>query len=509
MMKNVPALAVALLLLAPSAGLARPASGAAPQASAADPFAQPRRFESEHRGTFGGTAIRYRAIVAEHFITDPAGHRTASVFTTSYIRTDAREGSPRPVIFAFNGGPGSSSLWLHMGFLGPRRIAFNNDVKPETVPPFRLADNGDSPLDVADIVLIDPPGTGFSRILPAGKPEQFYGVDQDARATVDVIEQWIRENGRWNSPKYLVSESYGTIRAAEVAKLLAGGPMGTGRMDGVTLNGVVLLGQSMDMSGGSGDGQYANALPTLAATACYFGKGPAGCTAESQAAAARTFVRDTYLTALHAGSSLSEEERNSIAGKLSTLTGLEPEFILGHDIRVDPHTFARQLLAGRGLQLGAYDARYTLPLSPNGGDPVADDPAMGQYVPGFVAALNLYMRHELGVALDMPYQAIAFRSVNSKWDYGYGPGIPVGRNFGDDLGVAMRRNPQLKLMVGAGYYDLTTTLGNAEYVIAHSGIPPERTQFHYYESGHMPYLGKEARPALARDVRAFVSSPGR
>jgi carboxypeptidase C (cathepsin A) len=501
--------AAAFLLLSPRAAPAQPGPSQRPQAAASEPLAQPRRFVSEHRGTFGGTAIRYRAIVAEHFITDEGGRRTASIFTTSYVRTDARKDSQRPVIFAFNGGPGSSSLWLHMGFLGPRRIAFNNDVMPETVPPFRLADNGDSPLDVADVVLIDPPGTGFSRILPAGKPEQFYGVEQDARATVEVIEQWIRENGRWNAPKYLVSESYGTIRAAEVAKLLAGGPFGTGRMDGITLNGVILLGQSMDMSGGSGDGRYANALPTLAATACYFGKGSAGCTAEGQAAAARSFVRDRYLTALHAGSTLSEEDRNAIAAKLSTLTGLTRAFIVENDIRVSTHDFARELLARRGLQLGSYDARYTLPLSPSGGDPVADDPAMGQYVPGFVAALNLYMRNELGVMLDMPYQAIAFRSVNSKWDYGYGAGIPAGRNFGDDLGVAMRRNPQLKLMVGAGYYDLTTTLGNAEYVIAHSGIPPERTQFHYYESGHMPYLGKEARPALARDVRAFVGSSGR
>jgi carboxypeptidase C (cathepsin A) len=280
-------------------------------------------------------------------------------------------------------------------------------------------------------------------------------------------------------------------------------------MDGVTLNGVILLGQSMDMSGGSDDGRYASALPTLAATACYFGKGPAACTAEGQAAAARAFVHDRYLVALHAGSALSEQERSAVADRLSALTGLTRAVILEHDIRVGTHDFARELLAGRGLQLGAYDARYTLPLSPSGGDPVADDPAMGQYVPGFVAALNLYMRSELGVTLDMPYQAIAFRSVNSKWDYGHGPGIPVGRNFGEDLGVAMRRNPELRLMVGAGYYDLVTTLGSAEYVVAHSGIPPERTQFHYYESGHMPYLGKDARPALARDVRAFVGAPQR
>lgn len=505
---HVPILA-ALLLAAAAPAPAQPAVAAGEAAASSAPLAAARRFQSEHRGTFAGRQIRYRAIVAEHFITDPAGHRTASIFTTSYVRADSPKAAARPVIFAFNGGPGSSSLWLHMGFVGPRRIAFGDDVKPETAPPFELANNRESPLDVADIVLIDPPGSGFSRILPDGKPEQFYGVDQDARATVEVIEEWIRENGRWNSPKYLLSESYGTIRAAEVAKLLAGGPMETGRMNGTTLNGVILLGQSMDMGRGAGDRQYANALPTLAATACYFGKGPTGCTAESQADAARAFVANGYVEALYAGSALPESQRAAIADRLSALIGLPPTFVLEHDLRVDTHAFARALLAEQGKELGAYDARYTLPLSPTDNDPVADDPAMGQYVPGFVAALNLYMRNELGVPLDLPYEAISFRTVNAKWDYGSGPGIPVGRNYGEDLGIAMRRNPELRLMVGAGYYDLVTTLGAAEYTIAHSGIPADRTQFRYYESGHMPYLGKDARLKLAGDVRAFVTARGR
>jgi len=499
----------AMLVLAGAPVPAQLPAAALEPAVSSGPLAPARRFESEHRGTFNGVKLRYRAVVAEHFITDPAGRRTASIFTTSYIRTDAPGAAARPVIFAFNGGPGSSSLWLHMGFVGPRRIAFGDDIRPDTAPPFHLADNPESPLDVADVVLIDPPGTGFSRVLPDGKPEQFYGVDQDARATVDVIEQWIRENGRWNSPKYLLSESYGTIRAAEVAKLLAGGPMETGRMDGVTLNGVILLGQSMDMRAGAGDRDYANALPTLAATACYFGKGPEGCTAEGQADAARAFVANGYVEALYAGSALPPSQRSAVAAELSALTGLSRAFVLEHDLRIDTHSFASALLAQQGKQLGAYDARYELPLSPSDKDPVADDPAMGQYVPGFVAALNLYMRDDLGVRLDMPYEAIAFRTVNARWDYGFGPGVPAGRNYAEDLGIAMRRNPELRLMVGAGYYDLVTTLGAAEYTIAHSGIPADRTQFRYYRSGHMPYLGSDARAKLAGDVRAFVTAAPR
>lgn len=498
-------LAATLLASAPvsSVTLAAPQPAVPPQAGQA---AQPRSFATSHSGTFGGTRLRYNAVVQEHFITDAAGNRAASIFTTSYIRTDGPKGGARPVIFAFNGGPGSASLWLHMGFLGPQRVDFDDAVKPNTTPPFRATANADSPLDVADIVLIDPPGTGFSRVLPDGKPEQFYGVDQDARATIEVMHQWIRAHGRWNAPKYLVSESYGTVRAAVVAKLAAGGPMETGGMDGLTLNGIILLGQAMDMSSGSGGGDHAvvTALPTLAATACYFGKVAEGCTAEDQAEAARRFINARYLTALYAGSALAAGEREAVAERLSQLLGLPAPAILGNDLRISPGAFARMLLSGEKRQIGLYDARFTLPLAPNGNDPVADDPAMGQYVPGFVAAWNDYAREHLNVALDMTYEPIAFRSVNARWDYGYGPGVPVLRNFATDLAVAMRRNPQLRLLVGTGYYDLVTTLGAAEYTVRHAGIPLEAVTFREYESGHMPYLGDASRRKLAADVRAFV-----
>jgi carboxypeptidase C (cathepsin A) len=497
---NTPYLsAVAAVFLVAAA---QPAVCESPAASVPVPA---RHFESNHEGTFGGQKLRYKAVVAEYFIKDAAGKRTASLIATSYLRTDVPKGTVRPVVFVFNGGPGSASLWLHLGLVGPRRIDFPDAVKPPTTPPFRLVDNEDSPFDVADVVLFDPPGTGFSRILPDGKPEEFYGVTQDAQTTVDFIEQWVRENGRWNAPKYLLSESYGTVRAAVVARLLAGGPMSTGNMDGLTLNGVILLGQALNMSGTDGDVRYVNELPSLAATACYQHKVSSGCTAESQVEAARKFGSDAYLRALYAGSALSESERDAVAERLANLTGLPSAFVGQHDLRVSASDFAHALLADRHEEIGTYDGRYVLPSANSGKDPVADDPAMGQYVPGFIAAYNLYVRNELGVSIDDTYQAIAFRTINARWDWGQGPGVQTPGNYATDLAIAMRRNPQLRLMVGSGYYDLQTTLGTAEYTVAHSGIPRERTMMHQYPSGHMAYLGDDSRRILARDLRAFLA----
>ena len=480
------------------------ASKSAGTASTQQAPTSPRRFETNHQGTFGGQQVHYKAVVLENFLTDSAGKRTARIFTTSYIRTDLPKGTVRPVIFVFNGGPGSSSLWMHMGFVGPRRIDFGDVLKPETVPPFHIVDNEDSPLDVADIVLIDPPGTGFSRVLPDGKPEDFYGTTPDAKATVDLIEQWVRENHRWDSPKYILGESYGTIRTAVVSRLLAGGPTETGNMDGMTLNGVILLGQALDMKSSVGeDTAYVNILPSFAASACYHKKAAAGSHAETQAEEARKFAADEYLKALYAGTNLSSADRDAIIAKLARLTGLSPAFIRKNDLRVSASAFEQELLKDSGQQVGAYDARYTLPLTPNGKDPVSDDPAMGQYVPAFVASFNMYQHDELGVSIDEPYEAISFRGVNFRWDYGRGAGGDT--NYAEDLSIAMRRNPRMRLMIGAGYYDLVTPFGSAEYVIAHANFPKAATEMHIYPSGHMPYLGAKARQMLAHDVRVFIT----
>lgn len=495
--KNALAVLLGTALISPAAVAQAPA----PETSASAPA--PRIFASEHVARIAGRNLRYTAAVEEFMLADPAGAPQASIFATSYIAKPEPGRGERPVIFVFNGGPGSSSVWLHLGFAGPRRLVLPDPVNPPTNPPFALTDNEESPLDVADIVLIDPPGTGFSTILPGGRPEQFYGVQQDAAAMVRLIEAWIQRHDRWNAPRYLLSESYGTVRAAVVARLMAGGPMETGRMTGLPLSGVILLGQAMASDPGP-DMAAVLALPSLAATACHFGKVASPCDVAQHVQQARDFAAGPYLTALYQGSALPQAERSAVASSLAALTGLAPQALLASDLRVTPAQFARTLLASDSRQIGLYDARFTLPLAPNGNDPVADDPAMGQYVPAFVGGLNGYMRRDLKVALDQPYEAIAFRTVNARWDYGMGPGIPPRRNFGEDLGIAMRRNPGMRLMVGTGYFDLVTTLGAAEHTIRHSGIPLSTTLFTYYRSGHMPYLGDETRRELARDVRAFV-----
>ena len=467
----------------------------------------PHRFETTHQGTFGGTRIRYQAIVEEQFIKDEAGQRTASVYTTSYLRNDTKvDAAQRPVIFAFNGGPGSSSVWLHLGLLGPARVEAGEPSKPNTVAPFRYVGNPDSPLDVADIVLIDPPGTGYSRILAAGKPEQFLSTEADARMTVDLMRDWLKDHGRLNSPRYIISESYGTVRAAVVAKMLAGGPMVTGRMEGIALNGVILLGQAMDMSNDSSDRPALTALPTFAATACYHHKVQSGCTAVAQADAARKFARASLLPALYDGYRLDPANRAQLAGQIAELIGVDQQAVLDANLRLSPGDFAQQLLKKDGRRVGMYDARYTLPLAGAGQDPVADDPAMAQYVPAYVGAWSDYSRKELGIDLPLQYEAIAFADVNFRWDYGAGVGVPSGKNFAVDLATAANHNPALRVMVGAGYYDLVTTIGTAEYTLAHSGIPADRTEFHYYESGHMPYLGAATRSEVARDLRRFVTA---
>lgn len=477
-------------------------------ASAATAPAKERRFLTRHEAVVNGKKLSFAAEVEEHFLLDAQGRRGASVFTIAYRRLDVPKNIPRPILFAFNGGPGSASLWLNMGYLAPKRIDIGDAEHPRQAPPFRLVENQDTPLDVADIVLIDPPGTGFSRILPDGKPEAYFGTAADARMTVDIINKWIREKNAWNTPKFLMGESYGSVRAALVARMLAGGPTATGHMDGVTLNGVILLGQDM-MPENAANVRALTSLPSLAASACYHGRGPAGCTAQGQARQAQDFILDSYGKALWQGASLPAAQRSAVVATLSALLGLPAAVIDEKDLRIQPADFARELLADKRIQLGLYDARFRYGGGPGGGDPIADDPAMGQYVPGFIAGANMYLRDELKVTIDAPYHPIEFISVNARWNWGDGPGIYRPVDAAKDMAIAMRRNPALRLFIGTGYYDLVTSVGAAAHVVNQAGFPPGATELHEYESGHMPYLGDAPRRKLAADVRDFVKRASR
>jgi carboxypeptidase C (cathepsin A) len=485
---------------------------ASPPATAPTSFS-PREFVTHHEGVFGGEKIRYTAIAADTVLTDEAGSPAATIFSFSYICDEVKDRTARPVFFVFNGGPGSSSVWLHLGFFGPRRVALGDAVNPPTTPPFSLQDNPYTILDVADVVLIDPVGTGFSHLLPAGNAKQYYGVEQDGRATVEFIESWLTKQGRMNSPKFVVGESYGVTRAIVVARMLMGGPFAeTGRLTAIPLDGVVIMGGSPTenfVGKDGGDLAYANALPTMAATAWYHKKaGRAGSTLESVIADAQAFAGNEYLKALYSGDQLDAQSRKQIAERLAALTGLSADFILQKKLRVSMDDFRKQLLLEKSLVVGAYDSRFTLPAGADEGplDPVADDPAMGKFSPAFIGAMDVYLRDELKVKVDSPYEAIAFRSVNSAWDYSSGskPGGPSTR--AQDLAAAMRRNPRLQLLSANGAYDCVATVGGAAYGIAHSGLALDRVSARTYAAGHMVYLGDKGSAAFAADLRKLVAA---
>ena len=291
--------------------------------------------------------------------------------------------------------------------------------------------------------------------------------------------------------------------------MLSGGVLPPhGSLEAITLNGIAVLGPAFTLGGGRVEGddrRHLTHLPVMAAAAWYHGRlAPEVDSVEAAMAAAQAFARDDYLKALDAGYLLAAPERARIAARLAELTGVPAPAWAEANLRLGPAAFQNLLLQARGQQVGAYDLRYTLPAQPTGGDPVVDDPAMGQYTPGFVAAFHEYLTKELGVAFAEPYVPIVWDRVNFKWNYGAGPGVTLPRNDAAALAVAMRRNPALQVFVAAGHYDLVTPLAAAEYALAHAPIPRERLIIKGYPSGHMPYLGEASARALAADLRAFV-----
>jgi len=507
------------LLLSLSVSLHTAAQGApggsastASAATASPTQYSPREFVTHHEGVFGGEKIHYTAIAGDTILNNDAGVPAAAIFSFTYLRDDVKDRTNRPVFFVFNGGPGSSSVWMHLGFFGPRRVALGDAVNPPTTPPFALQDNPYSILDIADIVLLDPAGTGFSHLLAGGTPKQFYGVEQDGRATVEFIQAWLTKQGRMNSPRFIVGESYGVTRAIVVARMLMGGPFAaTGRLTAIPLNGVVIMGGSPTEGYGkeAGDVAFVNDLPTMAATAWYHKKaGGAGGSLDNVIAEAQSYAGDEYLKALYAGDRMNADTQKQVAEHLAKLSGLPVDFIEQKNLRVGMEDFRKELLAKEHLIVGAYDGRFTLPAGSDLGplDPVADDPAMGKFSGAFVGAMDVYLRDELKVKVDSPYEAIAFRSVNSTWDYGTDnkPGGPTTR--AQDLQAAMRSNPRLRLLSASGAYDCVATLGNTEYGIAHSDLPRDRVMVRVYPAGHMVYLGDEGSAAFARDLRKFTAA---
>ncbi|KCZ57349.1 hypothetical protein HY29_01080 [Hyphomonas beringensis] len=487
---------------------------AAPDGSVSDPTgaspANTYRKITSHDLAVRGEKITYDAIVGETVLSDMNGRPTGRIFSFSYIRTDVQQ-PDRPVLFIFNGGPGSSSLWIHMGAIGPKRVVLDAEVNPSNVPPFGIQDNPYSVLDVADLVFIDPVGTGFSLAEEGVDPKTFWGVDEDADSVAQFIELWLTEHGRWNSPKYVMGESYGSKRASVLPRALMGSPIYNGVMRGITLDGIILLGTTLEsnryvaeLSEQEQAAKLARDLPGLVLTAAYHGLGnmaelsPADIYQQST-----EFAQNAYQAALlkHAEGTLPPDERDAILRRLAGMTGLAAEQI-GNDIHIDEREFAKTLLQGKNLEVGMYDSRYTLPLDGSGGDPVADDPAMGRYVPGFVAAFNQMLHEDLEVDMTRPYIAIHWKDLLPSWNWER-RGVAPGQSFAVDLKWSMRRNPALRLFVASGYYDLVTTPTEARAQLDAADLPMDRVIFEDYPSGHMLYLGGTAEK-FSNDLRHFL-----
>jgi len=470
----------------------------------------PRRFVTRHVTTIRGQKIAFTATAEESYVTNIEGEPTGRFFTFSYVKTGTRD-PRRPVLFLFNGGPGSSSCWLQMGAMGPWKAILDRSVNPSNVPPFGYAANPDSPLDVADLVFIDPVGTGFSHAAGSTQDSDFAGVDADADSVARFIEGWLQRNGRFTSPKFVLGESYGGFRAAMMPRALLGGIRYVGVMRGITLDGVIVVGAPLSTGANSGAAPGIDAgigggalIPGMAITADYHGGAATRPEVGARYDQVSAYVRGPYADALRRlqAGTLPQSAQAEVAGRLAAFTGIPAKTWTDKHLVLSPPEYSALALAGLGLKLGLYDSRYTLPAAHDGGDFVADDPAMAQYVPGIVAAFQQMIYDKLKVVMPIPYEAIVWEGVSSRWN-NHRVGVAPDQTYGDDLAIAMRRQPQLRVMLMSGYYDLLATpLAMASSVKA-AGLPAERVTLHSYESGHMSYLGGTAAQ-FGRDVRQFI-----
>ena len=499
-MKKTLLTAITTALLATTTA---PALADAHKESASAATIEPQVRTTQHSGTFGGVSMRYTATIAETILEGDDGKQEAVIVTTSYVK-DPKDKN-RPVFFIYNGGPGSGSVWLQMGAFGPKRVAIPSDARDDGAPPYPLLDNPDSLLDVADLVFIDPPGTGFSYLTNGTDPKKYYGLRQDARAVAEVISRWINNNGRWGSPKYLGGESYGTTRTAMVVDELEGATY-----NDVGLNGLILISTILDFAAREptpgNEMAYVVALPNMATAAWYHGKVEAP-SVEAIAQEARDFAIGPFATALLKGQNLPQAEREAVRAELSRLTGLSEGYLEDANLRVTDQRFYKELLRDRGLTVGRLDSRYTGTDFDNAGETPDADPSFYGIDAGYTAAINEWARDGLGFETDRGYNSIG-SDPGRHWDWSMGSGW--GRNaylnVAPLIGRAMRQNSGLRVFNAQGWYDFATPFFGAEYSLNRPGIPQDRLTFKYYGSGHMMYIRDDDRVMLSRDIREFIRS---
>jgi carboxypeptidase C (cathepsin A) len=435
---------------------------------------------------------------------------TARMFYVAYFKKNPE--TVRPVTFLYNGGPGSSTMWLHMGSFGPKRVV-TTDGQHDEGAPYKIVNNEYSLLDVSDVVFIDAPGTGFSRIMGKDKEKAFWGVDQDAHAFDRFIRRFLTKFDRWNSPKYLFGESYGTPRSAVLSAVL----------ENVDLNGIVLLSQILSFDNSIDgpkwnpgvDQAYALGLPTFAATAFYHHKLPAQPAAlEPFLAEVEQYAMGDYISALLQGSELPETKKQAVAEKLHGYTGLPVAYLLRANLRVSGAAFSKQLELDEEMTTGRLDARYRGPdMDPLSAD-AEYDPQSNAISSAYTAALNQYMRTELKYGSDLTYKPGAYSDPDFTWDLRHqAPGGPPaaqqegGTNVMPDLAFTMKSNPKMKVMLAGGYYDLATPFFEGMYEMHHLPIPQKlqaNISYHYYQSGHMVYVNEGVLKQFHTDVAKFI-----
>jgi len=465
----------------------------------------PQSYSSSHSGKFGGHTVNYTATAGETYLKDDDDEPKASIFSIAYIKDGVDDPTTRPVTFLWNGGPGSCSVWLHMGAFGPKRVAVPSDAKDDGAPPFRMEDNPLTILDVTDLVFVDPVGTGYSRALGEHENKEFWGISEDGRSIAEFIRAWITTNRRWASPKYIGGESYGTTRSAAVIRELEGG------FDDVAVNGLILISTVMDFYTSAfetgNELGYVTYLPTMAATAAYHGKiDPPPADLEAFLVEAREFAIAEYAPALLRGNTLPAAERNRIRKKLSYFTGISEDYFKLSDLRITDQRYYKELLRDEGLVVGRLDGRFTGRDIDNAGEAPESDPSFYGIDGAYTAAINHYLASELGVEIDRQYKI--FGSVYREWNWELpGEGFrSFNINVAPYIGTAMRQNSALRVFNAAGYYDFATPFFDAEMSFMRNGVVPDRITYAYYQSGHMMYIHEPSLLQLMDDVRGFIQA---
>ena len=456
---------------------------------------------TQHTIRVGDETVRYTARAGTIILKNDDGEPRASFFHVAYTK-DGADPATRPVIFTFNGGPGSSSVWLHMGAFGPKRVAYKDDEGHAAPPPYRMVDNEGTLLDVADLVFLDPVTTGFSRAIPISDAKKFHGFEADVESIGEVIRLWTTRHARWSSPKFLAGESYGTTRAAGLAGWL--------HDQGFYLNGVMLISSILNFGtarfDSGNDLAYILFLPTYTATAWYHERLPAELqngTLERAVAESEAFALGEYTTVLMKGDRATDAERRGVVEKLARLTGLTPRYIESTNLRIDIHRFDKELLRDERRTVGRLDSRFIgIDRDAAGEDPEKDPSYAAIYGP-YTAVMNDWVRRGLKFETDLPYEILTGKVRPWSFERHQNRYLDVS----ETLRAAMAQNPDLKVWVANGYYDLATPFAATHYTFARMQIDPTlrgNVTMTYYAGGHMMYIDRAAHRKMREDAVAFI-----